>query len=288
MPDSVDFPTPPSLTRAVVELAVQHDLDRGLPRLENEAAFLLYERRERRRVGLGRLRSLGHGDLLEAYLTAAQQAMVLGTALVSGVDVPAAMAELTRLTDLIREVEGCADFLSYPTRAGLVAMSTGYTVYVAAADQLGLAVVIGPDDTITVIPLPGMVAGRAFARGLAAWYAYRQADGQDARTTLAEATQWCWDECLQAVCDRLPADSRVTIVPVGVCALLPLHAVLQAVEHVTITMAPNLRGESRRGLADRPHRGGVRAAGRTLGRRPRPTAVVRTGGGGGDRGPRRE
>ena len=267
---TVAFPDSAGLISAAQALFVDHDPHRALALVEHESAFVLFERSERRRVGLDGLRSLGYSHLLEAYLALARQASQRGTVLLGGTGseyLRAVTAELTRLTEEIRAVPGYETFLAPPTFPSLKALDyPDPVVWVVSLEQIGFALILepGPAGRLLVLTLPDLIAGRAYAQAIHAWFAYRQSTADAADAAIDAVAQWCWAVCLGPVVAALNGVPQATVIPVGVTQLLPLHVAWSPSstgrtylsDRLKISIAPNLRlAAANRGAAATASRG---------------------------------
>ena len=123
-------------------------------------------------------------------------ATVRDIAAVVDIDVPGAPLRLAELTLAARD---------------------GPVVYLAGATRGGYAIVVPTAGPPVYRPLPGLartgVAGQAesFLRG---------AGPVEVETVV----QWLWDSGIRAMSRDLPAGALITIVPVGLLSLLPVHA----------------------------------------------------------------
>jgi hypothetical protein len=253
--ESVPFPVAAGLNVATQLLFIDKDVPAAIARIEHEAAFVLYERSERQRIGLARLRDLGHGDLLDAYIALANRTAQLGSLAItddSGQPLAKEMAALTAMTEEIRGIPGFESFLAYPTLPALFALDYPDPVaYIVSIEAGGYAILIEPgaEQRISTIPLLSLKSGEAYAHAIHAWYAYRQAEETDAAQTIEDVAKWCWDVCMGPLCGQLANYSRVTLVPVGVTQLLPLHVAwtetptrrVHVIDNLAVSIAPNLR-----------------------------------------------
>jgi hypothetical protein len=241
-------------TAAALDLLGRDRADDAVPLLEQSAAFLLQERLERRIFHLSDLRLVGAGELLDDYLPRADMLQGLGSAMVSGID--GTLRELQEITRSIRNLPGMERFLLPPDLAGLTGL--GYpdpVAYVVAGDDTGWAVVLSPAGAAppTAIPLPGLTRTATQERVLTSWFnSASQPTFAEAVAQLDEVAAWCWESCMGHVCAARPRDSRLTLVPLGPVALLPLQVAFTpdpaapsgrryALDHLVITYAPNLR-----------------------------------------------
>jgi CHAT domain-containing protein len=237
----------------------------AVAQLEQGTAFLLQERLERRLFHLEDLRLIGAGDLLDAYLSKADHMQGLGSMIVSGVG--PVLAELRELVGHIRGVAGYERFLAPPEFARLVRL--GYpdpVVYVVAGDDTGWAVLVRPGAAPLPVPLPHLTRAATQQQVASSWFNSLREPVWAARVAELDAVAaWCWDSCIGPICAEVEEGSRLTVVPAGPVALLPLqvafapdaralHGRRYAIDHLVLSFAPNMRiaSFSRRppGLAD--------------------------------------
>ncbi|WP_433222485.1 CHAT domain-containing protein [Dactylosporangium sp. CS-047395] len=112
----------------------------------------------------------------------------------------------------IRRLPGFADFQSPPTEADLRATAAeGPVVMVSSSRYRSDALVLGRNGAVTVVELPGLRHGDVIAA------ARVEVPG-------AELLAWLWDAVAAPVLDAVAASGRLWWMPIGVLALLPLHA----------------------------------------------------------------
>ena len=129
----------------------------------------------------------------------------------------------------------------------IMAARDGPLVYLAASARGGYAIIVPPDGAPVYRPLPGLAkpdvadqAGRFLP--------------EPGRAQVEAVVRWLWDGGIRALARDLPAGSLVTIVPVGLLGLLPVHAAggptapMQEpadwdylADRVTVRYAPNAR-----------------------------------------------
>src|SRR5439155_20550444 len=155
---SDEYPLRPEIRRAV-NLLETGDVSQALPLLEFSAAFLLYERLERRRK-LTALRSQGGGMLVDEYVTCADFMHGVGTLFVQADSIhqiDRTLARLNELTTEIRAVPGLEDFLLFPTIETLTSLNYHDSVlYLLAGPDAGWGVILEgqPKPRITQLHLP--------------------------------------------------------------------------------------------------------------------------------------
>ena len=101
----------------------------------------------------------------------------------------------------------------------------GPVVYLAAAARGGYAVVVPVSGEPTCRPLPGMARAEVTKR-VESFLRRGDSDrsGRSAPAEVAAVCRWLWEAGISALARDLPAGALVTIVPVGLLSLLPVHA----------------------------------------------------------------
>jgi hypothetical protein len=249
-----DFFPPTAGTVTALELLRAGRVTDAVPLLEQSAAFLLQERLERRIFHLADLRLLGGGELLDAYLSRADMLQGLGSAMVAGIE--GTLRELQDITQAIRELPGYDKFLVPPDLGSLT--SLGYpdlSAYIVAGDDAGWAVLVPPAGTAppTALPLSGLTRAATQQKVVTSWFnSASQPKFDTAVSQLDDVAGWCWESCMGPICRVIPEGSRLTLLPLGPVALLPLHVASTpdptavsgrryALDHLVISYAPNLR-----------------------------------------------
>jgi CHAT domain-containing protein len=129
----------------------------------------------------------------------------------------------------------------------MTAACDGPLVFLAATAQGGYAIVVSAEAAPVYRPLAGLARGDVAERA----ESFLRGAGPD---EIAAVARWLWDGGIRAVARELPSDALVTIIPVGLLTLLPVHvaggptAAMQdpadwtyLADRVTIRYAPNAR-----------------------------------------------
>jgi hypothetical protein len=251
-------PLEPEIVQALDRLSAD-DAAAALPFLEAGAAFLVEELMERRLFRLDRLRDGPLRDDVDEYLARANQLQVLRSGLLQSDpsdEVGSTTARLGELTQHIRTVDGYGGFLRFPGQEFLASLNYAELVlYLVAGPDLGWAVLQAPGSAplVTALPLPEFRDEVVRDQALRSWFTFAsQPDFSAVTDGLDKVAAWCWDACMGVVCANLPAGQRLTIIPLGWAAMLPLQVAYvddpgaacgrrYALDHLTISYAPNLR-----------------------------------------------
>jgi len=257
--------------------------------LEQGRALLLADRLERDRIDLERLASLGRGDLAERYRSLTDSLSTLehggletdesrgaDLQLVTGAARKDALRmvwrDLETVISQIRQVPGYERFLTLMTFNEVSAIAeVSPIVYVAAAEEGGLALLLGAGSEVRTVWLPELTEGTLYDKvtGFLDAASGSQRDPAGWRAALESVTSWLWNAVMRPVLDSLAAAGRVVLVPVGLLGLLPLHAAWvedrsnptgrrYALDHLQITYAPSARARLvAGGMADRITPNGV-------------------------------
>ncbi|MCP3896649.1 CHAT domain-containing protein, partial [Moraxella sp.] len=177
----------------------------------------------------------------------------------------AARRALDETIAAIRQVEGYGEFLAAPEFVDIVAAAKGANlVYLAVTKAGGLALFVNEKGEITPVWLPELTEEtllETLENEEAPYSAYLQRY-DDWRThpkehdyikkwheSLKNTTELLWQNIMAPVVDALPKSATVTLIPVGLLGLLPLHAAWRleggvkryALDELTISYAPNAR-----------------------------------------------
>lgn len=93
----------------------------------------------------------------------------------------------------------------------------GPLVYLAAAERSGYAVIVADSGTPEWVPLPLLTRDRVRQ------YACLP-DADERRSTVAPVLRWLWENGIAHLSEQLRNGALVTLVPVGLLSLLPIHA----------------------------------------------------------------
>jgi CHAT domain-containing protein len=200
----------------------------------------------------------GRPDLLERYRQALKAYSAATASALDGDDLTSAAQRAWASYDTVaREIAAVAD-VDLPgvrlTPAELAAAAAeGPVVYLAAAARGGYAIIVSPAGPSAYLPLPQLT--RAAAADLAESLLREPESGRDRdRAKIAAAARRLWTAGIGMLAAGLPAGALVTLIPMGLLSLLPLHAAGgpaapgQAPEdweffadRVTVRYAPNAR-----------------------------------------------
>ncbi|OQW91019.1 MAG: hypothetical protein BWK78_05715, partial [Thiotrichaceae bacterium IS1] len=163
-------------------------------------------------------------------------------------------------------VKGYETFLQAPTWDDIkVAATETPLVYILTTSVGELALIVRQAEEITPVWLDGLTGtlllekiqgpGEEWGGYLGAYFSCLK-DHKNSTThqawlnAIEEITQWLWQVLWQPLREKLPNQQRITLIPVGVLNLLPLHAAWTAdstqptgrryaLDEVTIAYAPN-------------------------------------------------
>ncbi len=129
-----------------------------------------------------------------------------------------AWSEYDALLREVATVEGAEHIVAPVDYADLAtAAQDGPLVYLAAAEELGYAIVVTTADEPQLVLLPLLTRQRVRQQVVGA---LETTDRQSVATTL----RWLWQNGISDLADWLPEHALVTLVPVGLLGLLPVHA----------------------------------------------------------------
>jgi hypothetical protein len=251
--------------------------------LEQSRALLLTEALQREQFDLERLRAKGRAELADAYERAAGRVAELERAELAGVAAPRparsslademedARAALDAAVAEIRGVRGYGEAFASATFEDIALLAGDETVvYLCPGPTWGAAFVVKGGDAPPPMLLPSLASDRV-ATGVGYYlsaYAARAEQPDFWRGQLDMTLSWLWDVALGPLFEAgvfsglyLGGDTPrpVVLVPVGLLALLPLHAAWTAdasapggrrylLDEVCVRYAPNVRvfAEARR------------------------------------------
>ena len=220
---------------------------------EPEAAALMLERGRTRLLAesLGRtsavpaaLAAAGHEALAERLGAALRRLGALAASSADdrgslvhpdrmrGDDLSAALAEHDAALATIRQIPGYEGFLMPPDPGDLAAAANPPLVYLAAARQGGLALIVTPAPgqpnvpSVEAIDLPALTE-EAVRRRAALLQDARKRRGHDPgvwQGVLDSVCRWLWTAAMQPVLARLRGASCACLLPAGLLVSLPLHA----------------------------------------------------------------
>ncbi|GAA1261293.1 CHAT domain-containing protein [Kitasatospora nipponensis] len=233
---------------AAYALARSGDTAQAAVAIERGRALMLSEALDRSRARLEHLAVIGRGDLVERYRSSAAvldglERQALAQAGIAGRVSPtpmtqsapdltgqlrSAQAELDAVLSAIRRIDGYRHFLEPPRLEDLRTAAATPLVYLAAADQCGLALIVTADggDEVDVCWLPALTSAALRTWAGRYWQAYRSRANDHAswEQTLEATTRWLWDVLMEPVTAALGSCERAALVPAGLLGMLPLHA----------------------------------------------------------------
>lgn len=203
------------------------------------------------------LRQAGHTELLGRYKAAIND---YGVATRPGQDDGSSTPQRTwsKYAETLREVTTAigADVPdALPTLAELSeAAHDGPLVYLAAASRGGYAIIVPPGGPPACLRLPRLTRSEVASRLSSFLRVPGLASVAEVMRQVAGTVHWLWDAGLGELASHLPAGALVTIVPVGLLSLMPVHAAgaptipgqepgewAFLADRVTIRYAPNAR-----------------------------------------------
>jgi CHAT domain-containing protein len=217
-------------SKAAYAFAKNNKLEQAVVALESGLARLLSEALARDRANLEQLKTIGHADLYDHYqqivekwhfLT--QQPEINKEALRATSD------ELDATISAIQQVQGFEQFLKPPTFATIQQAAQDTTlIYILTTEAGGLALLVG--EKIIPVWLPALtdtdlhnILNNEDKTGYLDIYFNRKQNKKAWYTALDTTTEWLWQIVMAPIIDALPPQAKITLIPVGLLALLPLH-----------------------------------------------------------------
>jgi CHAT domain-containing protein len=220
-------------------------LEQGLARLLSEALAL-------NRADLTALQDTEHAHLYNDYQTIverwewAQQH--------NSDEIKLARENLDKVIDAIRQIKGYENFLMPSGNEEIQAATTiNSLVYIVTTKTGGLALIADKTE-IKPIWLANLIENTLQEKLHDYLIAYknRQKNQIKWEETLIDITDWLWQTAMYPIINALPPQSKVTLIPVGLLGLLPLHAAWThdntcktgkryALDELTIRYTPNAR-----------------------------------------------
>ncbi|MCP3896780.1 CHAT domain-containing protein, partial [Moraxella sp.] len=255
---------------AAYAFAKTNQLEKAIVTLERGLAQLLSEALARDRADLEQLKARGHSDLTDRYQQAVNDWHLGQTAPPEKVRtlLQAARRALDETIAAIRQVEGYGEFLAAPEFVDIVAAAKGANlVYLAVTKAGGLALILFENKEIQKVWLPELTHATlletltsldapysGYLRAYYDWLTHPKEENyrQQWLNTLEATTKLLWKKVMAPVVQALPKSAKVTLIPVGLLGLLPLHAAWTednnaptgkryALDALTISYAPNAR-----------------------------------------------
>jgi tetratricopeptide (TPR) repeat protein len=214
---------------AAYALARADHAEEAVVALERTRTLLLSDALNRDRADLQGLRDEGAGDLVAAYQAAAERVQALERRALGGEEdigppVRDALAQARRDLDevitRIHEVPNHEGFLAAPVLDDVRAAAADAPIaFVFAAEPEGMILTVGDGEPI-VTRLPNLSQSVLVDRIRSYFNVY----GQPAwRGAIDQMTGWLWPNLTGPLLDAVSA-REIVIVPVGLLALLPIHA----------------------------------------------------------------
>jgi CHAT domain-containing protein/tetratricopeptide (TPR) repeat protein len=243
--------------QAAYALAKNNKLQQAVVALESGLARLLSEALARDRADLEQLNIIGHTDLYDRYQQVVgkwhfltQQPEINQDALRATRD------ELDATISAIQQIPSFEQFLKPPTFATIQQAAQDTTlVYILATEAGGLALLVR--EEIIPVWLPALtdtelhnLLNNEEKTGYLDIYFNRANNPEVWHNALDTTTEWLWRIIMAPIIDVLPPQAKMTLIPVGLLALLPLHAAWTAdtskptgkryvLDDLSITYAPN-------------------------------------------------
>jgi len=161
-------------------------------------------------------------------------------------------AEYDAAVSAIRSVPGFEGFLAPPEMADVMEASEGQPLaFVTAANDGGLALIVGRDGRISRLLLPELTVAALQARMLRYFASYDQ-PGASWMKALDDTTRWAWDAVMGPLLRAVQESGNLVLIPGGLLGFLPLHAAWTpdpsrptgrryALDDARLTYAPNAR-----------------------------------------------
>ena len=166
---------------------------------------------------------------------------------------------LQSVLDRVRSTPGLAELFAPPPEAQVESASGHTAVYVAHAEESGLAVAVSGRETWSIL-LPSASTAEVHERALDLTRAHEQRHEDRDRwmRALDEACRWLWDAVVEPLLDGLgtATGQPLDLVPSGWLGMFPLHAAWTpdhgrptgrryALDLVSVAYGPNLRSLAR-------------------------------------------
>jgi CHAT domain-containing protein/exonuclease VII small subunit len=167
---------------------------------------------------------------------------------------------LDKVIDTIRQLQGYENFLMSASEADIQTATTiNPLIYIVTTKFGGLALVVksfllqkGEEIIPVWLPELSEITLVEKLRGYFEAYYDRQKNQIKWEETLSNITHWLWQTAMYPIINALPPQSKVTLIPVGLLGLLPLHAAWThdntcktgkryALDELTIRYTPNAR-----------------------------------------------
>lgn len=239
----------------------------ALNALESGLARMLAERLERGRRDLEILRKPAHKKIYDKYCNLSETILerVEGSKLISTenmrskeLSLDQLRASLDSVISDIQKIRGFEGFLRRLTVDEISGLCEQPLVYLYATDQGGQALVVQKDEEICLLELPGLdnnwVRNTAMKQttGINSYIGVPGSgyNASDVSGIFKEICDSLWKRAIGPVINAVGTNEYITLVPVGLLGLLPLHAAcsdsngesetpISAVDHVSFVYAPN-------------------------------------------------
>jgi CHAT domain-containing protein/tetratricopeptide (TPR) repeat protein len=216
--------------KSTYALAKNNKLQQAVVALESGLARLLSEALARDRADLEQLKTTGHADLYDRYQQTVEKWHFLTQQPEPEEKLRINRDELDATISAIQQIQGFEQFLKPPTFATIQQAAQNTTlIYILATEAGGLALLVG--EKIIPVWLPALtdtnlhnILNNEDKTGYLDIYFNRKQNKKAWYTALDTTTSWLWQTVMAPIIDALPPQAKITLIPVGLLALLPLHA----------------------------------------------------------------
>ena len=171
------------------------------------------------------LAAAGRSELLAPYLAAVQELAVAerdtsrpGTEFSSRLQRAWANYDaVARQVSLVDEGNRSGTLISFEDLVD--AARSGPMVYLAAANRTGYAIVVTADGRASWLPLPMLTRSNATDQAIELLI-----EQKHSFLAVSAALRWLWDNGIGDLMSGLPTGLPVTLIPIGVLSMLPVHA----------------------------------------------------------------
>jgi len=214
-----------TVSQAAYALAKLNKFEEAVVTLERGLARLLSEALQRDRADLEQLKTTDHTDLYDRYRELVDR--YHGAQLQQNVDaLKTAQVNLDKTIEAIRQVPDHENFLK-PAEFDLIQVAAQQTplVYIITTSGGGLALIVRKEE-ITPVWLQELTT-TALQKHVGNYrnaYEHRHQDEPTWFDTLEQTTHWLGQVLMDKLLQALAGEPQVTLIPVGLLNLLPLHA----------------------------------------------------------------
>ncbi|GAB3431348.1 CHAT domain-containing protein [Actinophytocola sediminis] len=214
----------------------------------------LAEALQRDRVELDRLVGTAHDELVHRYRLAAEELDYATRGSAAPADVRRCRDTLDSAIEAIREIGGYERFLRTPVITDIhrAVPSNSVILYLAAAEDAGIALAVHPDGRVEGTTLAAMTGAAVRQRVRALLDTRRSLPTQSGpwEGALDAITRWAWSEIMAPALSLTGNTDQIILVPSGMLTMLPLHAAWTPapgapsnrrylLDDTTITYSPN-------------------------------------------------